>query len=171
MAERTEYVVAVDESSRASIDAGCHAVLRMVMPLSTTATLDGYIGWPDPPPHILAIYQAFVDEHGESDLMALPFDLSHEESRNVFLTFAPWSIQAELADDTGTVLASFDDGGTAVVPRLTADETALLRQQLGEVGFPEIEVVAGDEWDTRRRLEKRAARADAVKRIIDRLRR
>lgn len=171
MAERTEYVVAVDESSRASMDAGCLAVLRMLLPLATTATLDGYIGWPDPPASILAIYEALVDEHGERNLMGLRFDLGDDSSRNTFLMFAPWSIQAELADDTGTVLASIHDGGTAVVPRLTDDEAALLRQRLGEAGFPEIEVVAGDDWDTRRRLEKRAARANALKGMIDRLRR
>jgi len=166
--KRTDFVVAVDESDRTSIDGGCAAVLDLLLPFATAATLDGYIGWPDPPPRVLAVQQRLIEKHGEDGLMSLAFDLSVPEDRTDFLALAPWSINAQMADEAGTVLVSISDGGTSLVGCLTDDEAAQLREGLSERGHPEIEVVPGDEWDARRRHRKRQERAAA--RVTDRLR-
>jgi hypothetical protein len=142
MPDRTDYVIACDEANRASIDAACQLAFELILPLASTAMLDGYIGWPDPPQAVLAVYRRLVAMHGEKHLMALPFDLNDAEQRSDSLTFAPWSIQAEIADDDGTVLASIHDA-SGVEARLTPEEAFLLRQRLAESGHPEIEVVEG----------------------------
>jgi len=55
-------------------------------------------------------------------MMAIHLDLTTQEEIQIFQIFAPYSIHAELLDDSGTAVAGLEDEGSSGWALLTQEE-------------------------------------------------
>jgi hypothetical protein len=167
--ERKEYVLDVDQHDRACIDAVCSAVLDAVLPEARTGTLDGFHDeWPEIPKEVVNLSEEFRRIHGDDNLMGLTFDLRDEGQRRDFVTYAPWSIAAEVTDAEGRMLAAFDDSGTGISIRAIDHDLAQLRERLAEAGYGDIEAVPQDVWVARRKRARRRNLVDGIRALLGR---
>jgi hypothetical protein len=167
--ERREYVLGVDQHDRTCIDAVCSAVLDVVLSEARTGTLDGFHDeWPEIPKEVVNLREEFRRVHGDDNLMGLTFDLREETQRRHFVTYAPWSIAAEVTDAEGRMLAAFDDSGTGIAIRPSDGDLAQLRERLAEAGYGDIEAVPQDEWVARRKRARRRKLVDGIRALLGR---
>lgn len=124
-------------TDRREAQAACHAVLDVLSPVVARAVIDAYSDYrAEMPPDVAAVEARLRDmgsHPGHRDPgMGVEVALD-EDGWQLVRTYASWSINVELCDDTGGELGTFHDCGHSITAELTDDEAAALRKRLAGI--------------------------------------
>lgn len=111
---KSAWCVDMDITDRATAERACSAVLTVLGERAASASIDAITDFTDLMPGDVRAARDELMRLGGRDV-GVALDLQKARHRQLLHVFAPWSIQVEVLDDEGRLIANFHDCGHDVI--------------------------------------------------------